>query len=262
VAGLAKGYAMIAYGTAAQAHKRRRSTLMPDGGVTHRAEWMETGADRWLAPTAYLVEQPPNYTVGAHFHRQNEYQVIVHGSGMLGRHPLRPVTVHYAGAYTGYGPVVSGADGLHYFTLRPAFDPGPVYVGDHRGQMIRGPKRQLHGESFPPCSAHDLRTLSSIEEREIFALDDCFGVAKAIRLPPAATARGSDPAGSVGQFWMVIAGSMIHGGTVLGQWETLFLSADEPALSATAGPGGLEVLLLQVPRMANAYVTQNLGGPA
>jgi hypothetical protein len=44
--------------------------------------------------------------------------------------------VNYAGAYTAYGPIRPGADGLTFYTLRDAFDPGarflPEYKKEHR----------------------------------------------------------------------------------------------------------------------------------
>jgi hypothetical protein len=34
------------------------------------------------------------------------------------------VVVHYAGAFTGYGPLIAGPQGITYFTLRPVCESG------------------------------------------------------------------------------------------------------------------------------------------
>ena len=80
---------------------------------------MDSGDDPTLSPTVALIEQPAGFEFMPHFHRQNQFQVFVGGSGSLGRHALAPVVVHYAGAYTGYGPLLAGPEGIQYFTLRP-----------------------------------------------------------------------------------------------------------------------------------------------
>jgi hypothetical protein len=82
-----------------------------------------------LFPMAFLVEQDPGGTANAHFHRQDQFQLVVGGYGMLGRHEVRPVTVHFTGAHTAYGPIRASEDeGVAYFTLRNGFDPGARFM--------------------------------------------------------------------------------------------------------------------------------------
>ena len=50
--------------------------------------------------------------VPQHFHHVDQFQVIVAGGGRLGTHGVEPLAVHYAGAYTAYGPIVAGAQGV------------------------------------------------------------------------------------------------------------------------------------------------------
>ena len=130
---------MITLGTQAHAQARRRAIPVAES-VFYKGEWMESGEDPWLSPTVFLAEQPPNYTLETHFHRQNQFQLVVEGSATLGRETLAPVTVHYAGAYTGYGPLISGPEGVKYFTIRPVFDTGLIPASQAREKMIPGPK--------------------------------------------------------------------------------------------------------------------------
>src|SRR5688572_4441868 len=102
---------------------------------------MESGNDPRLSPTVFLVEQPPNTTLQPHFHRQNQFQLFVGGGGTFGRAPLQPITVHYAGAYTAYGPLVAAGQGIQYFTIRPVCESGFIPVAEREQKMIRGPKR-------------------------------------------------------------------------------------------------------------------------
>jgi hypothetical protein len=59
---------------------------------------------------------------------------------------------------------------------------------------------------------------------------------------------GPDPASGGGQFWLVLAGSMLCDGTTLPPRSCVFVSPDEPSFTALAGADGLEVLALQYPR--------------
>jgi len=226
---------------------------MPDGTVAYKGEWMENGQDTVFAPTVFLVEQAANTTVAPHFHRQNEFQVVVRGGGMLGRHAIAPITVHYAGAYTGYGPLVSGPDGLDYMTLRPAFDPGPLYVDRDRLELRKGPKVQLHAPPFPPSDGGGLAGLDGIKVLELISPRPDLCMALRVLLPAGAPWLAPAAAGSAGQFVLVVAGGIETAPRPLGQWETLFIGPDDSQFTVVAGASGAEVLLLQVPTMVEAY---------
>ena len=64
---------------------------------------------------------------------------MVGGHGTLGLHEVRPVTVHFTGAHTAYGPIRASQDaGVWYFTLRNGFDPGARFM-THAGEPHRAP---------------------------------------------------------------------------------------------------------------------------
>ncbi len=74
--------------------------------------------DAGAGPQAYLVRQSAA-ELGAHFHEVDQFQVVVGGEGTLGRDPVRRGVLHYADAYTAYGPIrTDPAVGLAYVTLR------------------------------------------------------------------------------------------------------------------------------------------------
>ncbi|HYF52676.1 MAG TPA: hypothetical protein VEA41_00265 [Salinarimonas sp.] len=220
-----------------------------------KGEWLESGQGPGLSPTAFLVEQGPRSVLPTHFHRENEYQVVVQGGGKFGAHPVHAVTVHYAGAYTGYGPIVAGDDGLMYFTIRAVFEQGAVFLPSGREQMVRGPKRQLHSKSFFPKRAEELAALSQTSVRELFEPQADGIAATVIALPPDGQALAPPPSGGAGQFLMVLAGSLLQDTHRLTEWEMIFVSPEEPAHTLRAGPAGAEVLSLKLACKAREYLT-------
>lgn len=241
---------MIALGTQARAQQRRRPIQVADS-TFYKGEWMETGEDRVLSPTVFLAEQPPNYSLGAHFHRQNQFQLFVEGSGSLGRDRVDPVTVHYAGAYTGYGPLHAGPEGLKYFTIRPVFDTGFIPASAAREQMVRGPKRHAQVALGPPSSVRRLSTLPAVQDRIAMPAQDGLAVRHAC-LPPHAAYTLTHVDGSTGIFLFVLTGTLLLDARTLARWESVFATPDErPALAA--GAEGAEIVLLHVPPTEPAY---------
>lgn len=244
---------MILVSSSARGQQRRRHLRLPDGFEYHKSEWMECGQDPVLSPTVFLVEQFPGARLATHFHGQNQFQVFVAGSGTIGPHALGPVTVHYAGAYTGYGPIVAGAQGLSYFTIRSVFEQGAMVLPEKRAMMRRGPKRQFHTAPIAPASGAELAGLrSALIDDVVSGQPDAVAVRR-IRVPPGGQSVGLDPSLGWGQFSMVLAGSLVHAGARLARWESLFASPDETAPLLLAGPEGADILCLRPAPQDPAY---------
>ena len=105
--------------------------VVVEGDTYLKSDWMDSGDAPELSPTVFLVEQGANVSLRTHFHRNNQFQLFVRGGGAIGPHKLGALTVHYAGAYTGYGPLVADVRGLAYFTLRSVFETGSLTVAQH-----------------------------------------------------------------------------------------------------------------------------------
>jgi hypothetical protein len=244
---------MIIAGLRSRGEARRRQAPAM-GVIFHKAEWMDSGDDPLLSPTVSLIEQPPGFEFMSHFHRQNQFQVFVGGSGAIGRHTLAPVVVHYAGAYTGYGPLVAGPEGIQYFTLRPVCESGFIPVSQRQSQMLPGPKRHAHSESIAVASTKEMRCWTQACDKFVIPLGADGMGARLVSLPAQATWTCMHPVGSQGQFVFVLQGTAVVTGHALGQWEQLYATHDEAPPVVSAGKEGVQFLCLTVPFKATAYV--------
>lgn len=230
-------------------------------GRVYETNYMGMGAERYdltempspdeLYPMAYLVERDPNTTNKPHFHVTDQFQLVVGGDAMVGPHKVEGVSIHFSAPYSPYGPIVSGENGVQYLTLRNAFDPGSKPMPASR-EELRG-RKQFFQESvagpFAPVSEKDLAALNEISCEEVIGRDDRGLGGWLYKLPPNQSTRGPEPSAGGGQFWVVLAGGLDQGDgkAPMPRLSCVFLSPDEAAYSAKAGPKGLEVLLLQFP---------------
>jgi hypothetical protein len=246
-------------GTSERARISRHPRALPNGFSFHRSEWMDGGRDSLRSPTVFLVEQPPDSVLASHFHTQNQFQVVKAGSGKLGAHDVRHGSVHYAGAYTGYGPVVAGPRGLSYFTIRAVYESGANFIDSSRDKMVRGPKRHMQGPPLDALPADDLARLTAPCVTHLISPQPDHLEACVWYLPADSRIEAPAPAPS-GQFQFAMSGSMRHEGTWLTGWESRYLAAAEPGGLLEAGPQGLQVLLLQMPAKASEYLEERTAG--
>jgi len=244
---------MLVFGTREQAALRRRSLPFPDGEY-FKSEWMSTGDDPTCSPTIFLVEQPPNTTIPLHFHRQNQFQLFVDGSGRIGNHNIQPVTVHYAGAYTVYGPLLSGAEGLKYFTIRPVFETGALVAKDSRDAMRKGPKRFAQSEPSAVVSIDALRSMIVPVIIDVIPMQPDGLAARVCRLPPETYFDIPVATQADCHFVVVLAGSILLADSELGAWESAYLSGTHARrCTAKSGSEGVELVVMSTPIKDDAY---------
>ena len=243
---------MISFGSRSLGTARRRPVNVMDA-IFHKSEWMDSGTEGPLSPTVFLAEQPPDCELLPHFHRQNQFQLFVDGDGSLGKEKIRPLTLHYAGAYTGYGPIVSGAAGLKYFTIRSSFDTGLTWSTEWREKMVRGPKRHAQASLGEPWPVERLAALDGVQRETAIAPSGGLG-AQVACLPPRAEAALAPIDDSVGQFVFVLAGTASLNGETLAPWESAFVPAADGEALITAGRNGVQIVCLHMPRTADEYL--------
>ena len=257
---------MVVYGLKENGERRRRLVTLQDGFSAYKSEWMESGEASDLSPTVFLVEQPAGSILKTHFHRQNEYQIVVTGGGQFGLREAKPFTLHYAGAYTGYGPITAGLDGLSYFTIRATFDSGAFYVPEARGELKRGPKVQAHPD---PIYALDDAARSAIKDTVRCLIIEKVGdkvLAEHVILSPNVKFDLRPVPQTAGMFVVLLGGAMAAPAKGLGgsstttrsleALESIFISSDEMSpLCVQAESLGCEFCILHMPHIDPAYAT-------
>lgn len=199
-------------------------------------------------PQAFLVEQQPNQIAPPHFHLIDQFQVVVAGGGMFGKRPISDISIHYANAYTTYGPIAAGPDGLHYITMRNRWDTTLAhFMPKCRDELKPERRRHLLIDPVKAATPSDLAALASPAAQSLHETEeDGLGMWR-YRIPGGQAVDGPDPHSGAGQYWLVLAGGLIMDGWVLSPMSCVFLQAGEQRLELAAAPGGVEMLGLQFP---------------
>ncbi|MEA2745159.1 MAG: hypothetical protein QOG25_3530 [Acetobacteraceae bacterium] len=208
-----------------------------------------------LYPMAFLVEKEAAAVVHPHFHAADQYQVVVQGSGRLGVHDIASVAVHYTDAYSAYGPIIAADEGVSWFTLRNAWDPGARYMPAQRQQLREARARFQHREAtcgpLPPLTDRELAALTAPSGTAVIAeTADGLGTWR-YTVPANGSVTGPDPASGGGQFWLVSAGSAaVADGALLPAQSCIFVAPEDAAACLLAGPGGADLICMQFPKRA------------
>jgi len=201
-------------------------------------------------PLAFLIEMTPNSVLPPHFHPVDQYQVFVSGSGALGKHSTGGLAIHYADRHTAYGPITAGPHGVAYFTLRAKTDGRGVFLSKPGArEQLRPSRRRFHMVdgivlAVPPVLAE---LAQPVTERLLGEDGDDGPASFMLRIGAGGSVRGPDPSRSGGQYYLVLAGSLLGDGGELPPWSLLWVSPGEPAPAAVAGASGAEIMVLQFP---------------
>jgi hypothetical protein len=192
-------------------------------------------------PQAYLVRSFSEHaTVGSHFHEHPQFQVFAEGDGTFQRHKVAAFTVHFTDAYSVYGPIIAGDQGLSFFVLRAELDGGAHYMPGARDRLINRGRRNL-------SVVVDQERLRNEGVVTLFADDDglfgevCRGVAgESIALP--------DVSGSPGCYTLVLEGSATTDATVLARHSVIHRADGDQPMNLVAAADGASVLSLRFPQ--------------
>lgn len=202
-------------------------------------------------PQGFLVHQPPNAVTPAHFHEPNQFQVFVFGKGRMGAAPTSPLTVQYANGHTPYGPIVAGEEGVQYFTLRQRWDPGAKYVPASMPLLKKGNQRTRIKSGIAVADQGEREARTATEVETILPVEVDGLAAWVWRMAPGGTDTLPEPSAGGGQYLIVTAGDLVANGKTLDKHSTIYVTPEEDALSVAAGAEGLDLLVLQFPRLAD-----------
>ena len=202
-------------------------------------------------PQGFLVHQPPNAITPAHFHEPNQFQVFVAGKGRMGAAPAAPLTVQYANGHTPYGPIVAGDEGVQYFTLRQRWDPGAKYLPASKDLLRKGNQRTRLKSGIAVAEEAE-RVARVAPEVETIMKEEADGLAAWMwRLGPSGESVLPEPGKCGGQYLIVAGGTLMANGAPLDRLSTVYVTTEEAAFTAKAGPDGVDLLVLQFPRMGD-----------
>jgi rubredoxin len=227
--------------------KVRKNPGGPDRPASTNYPFFRSTVDAPDGPMAFLAQYPPGDNSCTHYHQVDQFQILVQGGGDFGRHQVAPYYVHFARAFTPYGPLHSDdKTGWTFLTLRTRFDPGAQRLPAALPRLqaaTRNPWQVTTNAPFAPvASGASLLDVSGIrDDRGLFV--------KSLTMAPGARIAAPSPAGGDGQFVVVVKGSMLHGGAERRALTVSFVKPDEAALEIHAGPEGLEALILNFPRV-------------
>ena len=227
----------------------RKNKGGPDSPASTNFPFFRATPDKPDAPSAFLAQYDPGDRSCAHFHTVDQFQILVKGKGQLGRHEVAPYYVHFARAYTPYGPLHADPEtGWTFMTLRTRFDPGaqrlPGALPKLKQVADRKPWQVTTMAAFPAAG-------SGVSVRDIPEIRDDQGLfVKAVTMAPGAHTIAPAPAGGDGQYVVVVKGSLLHEKRERAALTVVHVKPDEPAFEIQAGAQGLEALILNFPRVA------------
>jgi rubredoxin len=196
-------------------------------------------------PQCFRVENTPHRRLDTHFHEADQFQVITAGTGTLGRHPLMPFSVHFARAFTPYGPIVAGPQGLDWLSIRAIHDDGAQYMPESREALLAVKDRQPW-QITQAVSFDDVPTDGTLYA--LPGLSDERGLgAFAVQLQPGAAVTLPDPSATGGQFLVAVRGGVTQDGHDTASLGIMLIRPTEPQTTVVAGAQGLAALVLNFP---------------
>ena len=202
--------------------------------------------DKMTMPQAYLIEQPENSSVAAHYHDTNQFQIFVHGDGAFGKKPFGGLMVHYAKAHTTYGPIAAGGNGAHYMTLRNNWDSGAKRMPENRANLRKIKRLHRVADDILLPDAAALKSIS-IEKVDLIPLEaNGLGVCQ-FNIGPEQGCSLALVTNGAGAYAYVAGGSVHYDGREYETKSLIYCGPKEVPLRVTAGIAGASVLFLQFP---------------
>jgi hypothetical protein len=201
-----------------------------------RVEVLERG------PQAFTSTTPEGFVFPPHFHVSDQCQVFVDGSASMPSHDVHPVLLHYADAYTAYGPINVEEGGLTYFNLRARANIGAEFMPEARKKMaIRGGR-----EIVADCRLSLDDPVEILRVETLIDLHDDGLAAYEIVAAPGARLLDNTAMGS-GRFQLILDGAIEMDGKQFGKNSVGYVAAGERFARRSAGPDGAHLVEIQFP---------------
>lgn len=229
----------------------RRSPGGPDRPAATNFPFFRATPDKPDAPTAFLAQYDPGDKSCTHFHQVDQFQILVRGKGTLGRHEVAPYYVHFARAYTPYGPLhADEKTGWTFMTLRTRYDPGAQRLPGALPKLQQVPDRK-------PWQVTSMATFpnagSGVSVREVPEIKDERGLfVRSLTMAPGTRTTAPAPSEGAGQYVIAVKGTLVHENRARQALTVVFTAPNEEPFPIHAGPDGLDALILNFPRVTPA----------
>lgn len=211
-------------------------------------------------PQIYMNNVDPGITLGAHFHRIDQFQVFFGGDGAtFQRKPIPSVFVHYADAFRAYGPFSAAPDvSLLYATIRADSDNYGGIMPEARDERPYSGRRHLSapidgwGKGSRPAAG-------GTEIVEVFEPATDGLAAALIRMGADAAWDAPDALATSGRALCVLGGELRAGEATYGPRSIGWQARTSPATVLQAGPDGCALLVLDFPWPASKALDRKNG---
>lgn len=201
---------------------------------------------------AFRIDMSAHMVLDTHLHIVDQFQIFIAGSGKIGRDQADMVTAHYADHHTAYGPLVAGAQGMSYLTLRPKTDAGLIKISTPNIREYLQPTKRRHRTSSPvTLSIHPvLQHLDEVVIETIFEEKPGDEGMSAIvyRLGSGMSAPAPATEGTGGYYVVVMNGGLETDGGTLEPWSLVFVAPGEEPMTLKASEKGVEVMVTIFPQ--------------
>lgn len=221
---------------------------LANGHFAWRTDFIKRPEDKTVdTPMAFLAEGSANRTLRSHFHIVDQFQVIAKGDGKMGKHPVGFGGVHFSRAYTPYGPISYGDQGLGFITLRAHRDPGAQYMPDARAELDAVQNRKpWQITAMPDLNLTPGETGVAMKAMEDMRDDRGLGGFSVV-MKAGAKCFAPDPSKGDGQYIVVLKGSIVHEGKTKKDLTVVWVGKNEGPFQLVAGDEGCTALVLNFP---------------
>jgi hypothetical protein len=206
-------------------------------------------------PQAILAQYPTGEIISPHYHRTDQFQIVVEGAGRVGRSRYDPVSVQYTDGFTPY-TIIPEPQGISFFVLRANADTGAYPMPQSKAlKGERGGRGIVSRVITTPAEQ------AGVVQEPLLGPSGDGMCAVMLRAEAGASVQGSSPAESAGQFYVITRGNAEYNGESYPTWSVLWVGADDTPPALVAGAEGCDVVVTQFP-LKDAAATPAMAGAA
>lgn len=223
-----------------------RTSFIEPAALAEKAWRVETGGsgDEREGPQAILAQYPTPEVIEPHFHRTDQFQIVVEGGGRIGKRPFNPVSVQYTDGYTPYS-IIPNPTGISFFVLRAHADTGAYPMPKDKDKKLKRGGRGLVSRVLPPEVAIPDGT---VVPEVLLEPDDDGMAALMLRAGSGAVMTAATSKPCEGQFQVITRGSARFGDKELPRWSVLWVGPDDESPRLIAGPKGCDLIVIRFPK--------------